>query len=262
MKKLIVNADDFGRTRGISRGIMHAHLQGVVTSTTALMNMPDTEQALSEVRDICPSLGIGVHLNITQGEPLLPQSRVASLVDNSGLFHLFHKEPELVNTINLSELRAEWQAQIEKFLAFGLQPDHFDSHQHISYFHEEVMRIMLELARDYGVAVRFPADGYPNLIGRESAQILLQEFGVQAPQTCLTDFFGDEISIEMMAGIISTLTEGTHELMCHPGYSDAQLDKTSVYSRQRDLELNILTDAAVKHVLRENQVKLVSFADL
>jgi len=262
MKKLIVNADDFGRTRGISRGTMHAHLHGVVTSTTALMNMPDTAQALSEVRDICPSLGVGVHLNITQGEPLLPQSQVASLVDNSGTFHKFHKKPELVNAINLSELRAEWQAQIEKFLAFGPQPDHFDSHQHISYFREEVMRIMLELARDYDVAVRFPADGYPNLIGRESAQTLLQEFGVQAPQTCLTEFYGDEISIEMMVGIISTLTEGTHELMCHPGYSDAQLDQTSVYSRQRDLELSILTDAAIKQALRDHQVKLVSFTDL
>lgn len=262
MKKLIVNADDFGRTRGISRGIMQSHLEGVVTSTTALLNMPDTTQALGEVRQLCPSLGVGVHLNITQGQPLLPASQVPSLVDEEGVFHLFHKKPELVRSINLEELRSEWQVQIEKFLSFGVQPDHFDSHQHVSYFSQDVMRVMLALAREYSVAVRCPAYGYPNLIDRQAGQSLLAEYGINAPHSCLTEFFGDEISTAMVVHLISELPDGTHELMCHPGYSDAYLDQTSVYSRQRDLEMDILTHASVQAALKDNQVSLATFSDL
>ena len=110
--KLIINGDDFGLTRGVSEGIIKCMKNGILTDTSAMTNMPFFEEAIN----IAKSKGInemGIHLNMTCGKPVLPQSEVSSICDENGNFY---RKPELIpSNIKLSELEKELRAQIEKF---------------------------------------------------------------------------------------------------------------------------------------------------
>ena len=138
-KQLIVNADDYGRTASVSAGIRQAHLRGIVTTTTAMMNMSsvgnDIRLALAE----CPRLGLGVHLVLTAGRPVLPSERVPSLAASDGSFYKLPQMIAILQKLNPAELRAEWRAQIEKFLRTGAMLDHLDSHHHAINVHANVV---------------------------------------------------------------------------------------------------------------------------
>src|SRR5512143_2034400 len=128
-RQLIVNADDFGRTRGVSAGILRAHQEGIVTSTTAMMNMTGVAADLHLAQTEAPQLGLGVHLNFTAGRPLLPPEWCASLVDEQG--HFLKQEVITANPDRLKpdELRAELKSQITAFKnGLNALPDHLDAH--------------------------------------------------------------------------------------------------------------------------------------
>src|SRR5512134_3413038 len=150
MKRLIINSDDYGRTPEISRGIREAHLNGVVTSTTCMMNIPTTAEDVAIAVQETPKLGLGVHLVLTMGKPLLPRVAVPSIVDGDGNHFKYTPFIENLPRLNMTEVKAEWRAQIERFIqAAGRKPTHLDSHHHSSYFTPELFRGMLELAREY-----------------------------------------------------------------------------------------------------------------
>lgn len=109
MIKLIVNADDFGFSAGVNYGIIHSHLNGIVNSTTVMMNMPGTEHALALAQQH-PCLRIGLHLVLTCGKPLL--SGMRSLTDENGVF----KSQSSLQDVSLDELEQEWSEQINRFL--------------------------------------------------------------------------------------------------------------------------------------------------
>ncbi len=147
MKNLIVNADDYGHTPGVARGIRQAHASGIVTSTTAMMNRPGVEKELQEAARACPDLGLGVHLVLTAGSPVLPPRQIPTLVDADGRFFRQGELEARLEAVNPEEARAEWRAQIEKFCAaLGHPPDHLDSHHHTSYWTPRLFAGMLELA--------------------------------------------------------------------------------------------------------------------
>src|SRR5262249_47753778 len=133
MRELIVNADDFGLTRQVSRGIIDAHCEGIVTSTTLLANGGAFEAALSMSRR-APRLGIGVHLNLSEGVPVSPPATIPSLVDPRGRLHLTPGRlwaGVLRCKVSLSDVERELRAQIEKVLRAGIAPTHFDGHKHV-----------------------------------------------------------------------------------------------------------------------------------
>ncbi|MBA3075615.1 MAG: ChbG/HpnK family deacetylase [Anaerolineae bacterium] len=105
-KRLIVNADDYGHTRGVSQGIRLAHLRGIVTSTTAMMNYPGAVDDLRMAVKECPRLGLGLHLVLTSGRPVLPAEKVPDLVNLEGKFYKYGPFIERMNQINL--LRSTW----------------------------------------------------------------------------------------------------------------------------------------------------------
>jgi len=157
MVRLIVNADDYGRTPGVAAGIREAHRRGIVTSTTAMMNMPGIGEALHAAREECPRLGLGVHLLLTVGGPLLPAERVRSLIGGDALFLRPEALAGRLSALVYGEVLAEWRAQVERFVAVvGEAPDHLDAHHHVAYWAPVLLRAMLELARAYGCAVRMP----------------------------------------------------------------------------------------------------------
>lgn len=148
MIKLIVNADDFGLTEGTNYGIIDGHINGLVNSTTMMMNMPGTEHAVRLAKEY-NLLGVGVHLVLTAGEPLLGD--VPSLVGSDGSFHKQSVVRE--GNINPEEVEREWTAQIEKFLSYGLTPTHLDSHHHVHGL--PILHDVLErLAAKYNVPIR------------------------------------------------------------------------------------------------------------
>jgi len=262
IKKLIVNADDFGRTASVTGGILRAYRQGIVTSCTAIMNIPTSEEALREAASTCPELGMGVHLNITHGRPLLPAQEVSSLVDDGGEFRRFNQDESLMSAIDPGELCAEWRAQVEKMISLGIQPDHLDSHHHLAYLDNTLFSVFLEVAATFNLPVRFPPGEYHTSLGREEIRRMLTEHGLAAPQSCQTGFYGAGVSREKLVDIFRALPDGTHELMCHPGLPDPQLCATSAYGAEREQELAILTDQAVKGALVQHRVGLARFADL
>lgn len=265
MKQLIINSDDYGRTPDISRGIRESHLNGVVTSTTCMMNIPttaaDVEVALKET----PELAMGVHLVLTMGRPITRREG-SSITDENGNFFKYVPFVEHVPQMDMDEVKAEWRAQIEAFIkAAGRKPTHLDSHHHSSYFAPQLFRGMLELAKEYDSAIRFP---FTHSISSELVETnkhvpqLMEEFNPRRPEAFLVDFYDEKATREELLRLVSSLGDGTTEIMCHPGYVDDGFAQESAYNFQRERELEILTDPAIKEAIEANGIKLTTFADL
>ena len=273
-KLLIVNADDFGHTQGVSAGILDAHRRGIVTSTTALMNKPGVESALQKARQICPGLGLGVHLVLTAGRPILPPAVIPSLVDKKGQFRGLKELITGLDSLELSEVRAEWMAQIDLFVkATGQKPDHLDAHHFCSCLSPALFELMLNLAGKLSVPIRMPfRDGSEFVIGDlpekernsilEAYPHLLEHFHQPFPRNFITSFYGQGISILSLKNILEHLPEGSSELMCHPGYADDELKSNSNYSSMREREHKVLTNDRIKTCLLEQGIKLIGFAQL
>jgi hypothetical protein len=276
-KQLIVNADDYGLTAGVSAGIRHAHLNGILTSTTVLMNRPNVEAELKIAAQECPKLGIGVHLNLTSGVTVLPSEQVPTLMKvldphDHGLHRL-----DMIGQLSMKEVQAEWRAQIEKFVrATGHAPDHLDSHHHSSYYTPELCNLMLDFAREYHCPIRSPFVNLdePNFIfddlpidlrdraKQEVSKILIDAIDVPKPDHFIADFYDEEATQETLLKIIDGLSDGVSELMTHPGYHDEDLTDFSVYNEPRPRELAALTDSAVRERIKANQIELISFGKL
>lgn len=274
-RRLIVNADDYGRTRGVSRGIRQAHRRGIVTTTTAMMNMPGVQDDLRQAHRACPRMGLGVHLVLTAGCPLRPPDRVPSLVTRAGDFPDVKDLPALFGRLNARDLRDEWRAQIETFLEIGLPLDHLDSHHHASYLSEAVLEVMLALAEEYAAPIRHPfgpsAMHSPLVKEMDQALVasirgfaprLLAAHPVKHPHDMIASFFGPGATLDNLAQILERLPRGDSELMCHPGYADAELRAGSGYNLQREQELAALTDGRVRAVVQRRDIELITFAGL
>jgi len=265
-KRLIVNADDYGRSPEISRGIREAHLQGVVTSSTCMMNIPTTADDISVALMETPKLGLGVHLVLTMGRPLSAPEAVSSLVNAGDAFYKYEAFIENIPNIKMDEVRAEWRSQIDKFVKVaGRKPTHLDSHHHSSFFSVELFRGMLELAREYDCAIRYPfMDGAEQEFEEAAKHVseFLKDFSPRRPDTFIATFYDVDATQEALFGIINRLKDGTTEIMCHPGHVDDSFAKESTYNFQRERELNILIDPAVRNAIDANGIELISFAEI
>ena len=266
MKRLIINSDDYGRTPEISRGIRDAHLRGVVTSTTCMMNIPTTAEDIAVALKETPELGLGVHLVLTMGSPISAPESVPSITDQNGHFFKYTPLVEQLPNLNMDDVKKEWRAQIEAFVrAAGRKPTHLDSHHHSSYFTPSLFRGMLELAKEYDCAIRFPFTGeIPKELEETNKHVpgLIQEFDPPRPDRFVVDFYDKRATYEELLNVITDLADGTTEIMCHPGHTDDAFAQESVYNNQRDRELKILTDPSIKAAIETNGIQLITFADL
>lgn len=284
MKSLIVNADDFGMTAGVNRAVIEAHARGIVTSTTVMANMPAFDDAV-QLAKAHPSLGVGLHFNITQGSPVAEASRVSSLLNPRGEF--FGTSTALLRQMLMGRLRVtdieiELRAQIEKALQAGLRLTHVDSHKH---FHALplVGEVIARVIGDYGIhAVRLPREQWRFPRQNRSAKLLKQSLGALAlAQLCRWSesklrragvktsdaFFGVTQtgfwSKSWLLDLIATLPEGVSELMTHPGYDDAELRRANTrLLESRATEFSLLTDPEIVAAVGESGVRLISYAQL
>jgi chitin disaccharide deacetylase len=272
--RLIINADDYGRSAEVSRGIRHAHLHGIVTSTTCMLNMPSVVDDIRVALKETPNLGLGVHLVLTSGKPLLPAEQVSALIQPNGSFLTPDEVIFRCPTFPVAEVKAEWRAQIEKFVAVaGKKPTHLDSHHHSSYFTPGMFQAMLELAREYDCAIRLLVSqdkdgsmaGIPDELLApimEHAPKLLEKFQPRHPTAFFASFYDDMATKDELIKIISGLDAGAYEIMCHPGYADAELIASSGYAIQRDFEREILTNLDVLAFVKKRKIELINFAQL
>ncbi|MGE6539053.1 chitin disaccharide deacetylase [Bacillus luti] len=223
MIQLIVNADDFGLTEGTNYGIIDGHINGLVNSTTMMMNMPGTEHAVHLAKEY-KTLGVGVHLVLTAGEPLLKD--VPSLIGTDGAFH--KQSVVWKGNINSEEVEREWTAQIEKFLSYGLIPTHLDSHHHVHSL--PILHDVLErLAAKYNVPIR-----------RCEEERAVHPFS----DVFYSDFYADGVTEDYFEKLGARVQDGQSvEIMVHPAYIDPELVKRSSYVMDRVKELRILTES-------------------
>lgn len=224
MIELIVNADDFGYSNGVNYGIIDAHRNGIVNSTTMLVNTPGVEHAALLAKQY-PTLGVGVHLNLTFGKPV--SENVSSLVNDTGQFSFKNN-----TDVSLEEVEREWEAQIEKFLSLGLKPTHFDSHHHV-HRRPFLAPVVKSLAEKYKLPVR-------NVFVTNEEQIpLLTEIFIDK-------FYGRNLSADVFKMLPEKVpAHSTVEMMCHPAYIDTFLKSNSSYCEERLTELDILTSVAL-----------------
>lgn len=270
-KYLIINADDYGLTPQVSAGIRKAHLEGILTSTTAMMNMPDAAFALEMAAAHCPNLGLGVHLTLTAGSPLLTPKQLPTLMRLSDGTR-FPREAvlrEQAASIPAAEVKAEWRAQIERFIQrTGKKPDHLDSHHNSSYFTYPFFEAMLELAAEYQVAVRLcygdaekgdytaiPKD----FIADTTPHELTRRFNIPAPDNFIGGFYDENVSLEFLLSVLQSLPSGVTELMSHPALDGEALQGISSNNIQREREMNLLIHPQVMEAVKANQIELVSF---
>ena len=122
--------------------------------------------------------------------------------------------------------------------------------------------IMLELAQEYNLPIRFPSKPEGNFPAIDPLVKFLGQSPVRSPQSCITSFYGEAASMANLSKIIAMIPEGVSELMCHPGYADRELMEGSSYTATRELELRILASEETKASLEKNGVGLARFSDL
>ena len=290
MKNLIVNADDLGWTEGVNRGIVEAHRRGLVTSTSLLANGRAWESAL-EVSRNHPELGVGVHLNLSDGPPVANAASVAGLVNKSGQLE---GGPESLllriaaRSLRVEEVEREWDAQIAKIKSSGIMPTHLDGHKHVHML-PGLLEVALRLAKKHGVgAIRIAHEEsrLRTLLatndGKQGGVRLKQ--GVQARGLKLlapdaremaeragiaaADYFcgiaqTGVMTREGVERLLEALPEGTTEFMCHPGYVDEELRRSATRLREsRAKELEILTDVSIRKLVASKGIRLINYGFL
>jgi len=248
-KRLIVNADDLGRTPGINAGIFEAHNQGLVTSATLMVGFPPAEAAAVEWSRL-PKLGIGLHVALTGGRPILPPEEVPSLVDEKGRFLA---RPEGLDRARPDEVTAEVEAQFDRFRQWtGRLPTHLDSHHH-SHRLPMVYDALVSIAARQGLPVR-----------NASAEVgaWLRRDGIATTDRFSEDFFGQEANLETLLKILAGLAPGVTEIMCHPARVDEALRLDSSYVDERQQELAVLTHPEAIRAIREAGITLTHFGEL
>jgi hopanoid biosynthesis associated protein HpnK len=286
VRRLIINADDFGLTRGVNRAIVEGHEQGVVTSCTLMANGAAFEDAVS-LALATPRLSVGCHVVLVDGVPLLDSAKVSTLLTgpNSGRFgdgiSKFSLRA-LTGRLDAGQVEAEVTAQIRKLQTSGIAVSHLDSHKHTHMF-PQVFRPLLKAAAACGIrAIRNPfevvrislAAGRPALWKRYGEVKLLRslagsfrkatkEAGVTTPDGTLGIAVTGALDDQLFRLIIDKLPEGTWEFVCHPGYNDTELAGIQTRLRgSREQELQVLKSPETRDLLAHSGIELISYQDL
>jgi hopanoid biosynthesis associated protein HpnK len=285
VRRLIINADDFGLTAGVNRAIAEANRSGVLTSATIMANARAFNEAASLAK-AQPGLKTGCHIVLIDGDPVA--SNLSSLTNGSLRFRSSLKGFALAavrRRLSAEEIQREAEAQIRKIQALKISLTHLDSHKHTHMF-PHVLRPLLRAARACGIrAIRNPFEPLRTLPGGMlvgAPALWLRCAGVMAFQMFAAEFRGalkeegvistdgtvgiaatGKLDQKMLLSILSSLPEGTWELVCHPGYSDADLKNAGTrLTTSREVELNALISAETKEALARQKIELISYADI
>jgi len=286
VRRLIVNADDFGFTSGVNRGIVEAHSRGVVTSSTLMANGPAFAEAAQLSRAL-PDLSIGCHVVLIDGRPVLSAAQLPSLTRGTAFRNgmTMFAARAIAGGMDSDEIAAEATAQIRKIQAAGIYVSHIDTHKHTHLF-PKVLRPLLRAAGTCGVrALRNPFGprlplrsgdllARPGLWSRYVQLRVLGRFagkfreavdreGFITPDGTLGIVVTGALDETLFQLIARSIPPGTWEFVCHPGYNDSDLQAAETRLRaSRETELRVLTLPAARAVLLQEGIELISYREL
>jgi len=246
---LIVNADDYGISPGVSEGILRAAEAGIVTSTTVMANLV-TGHELRQLQD--SGLPCGCHLNLSCGPPT--DKFPAGLLDKRGRFdkQLSLNPKTWADSGSVDAAEEEWVTQIIYLRGAGLELTHLDSHHHVHLL-EPLFPIALHLAGAFELGLRVRAEHLAQARGA----------GIRHPGVLIESYFGNNnIGREDLLALLEATSADAVELMCHPGYVDDTLRSRSGYLREREHELEVLADPELKSRVEQMGWRLGGYGDL
>lgn len=243
--KVIVNADDFGYSKGQNLGILDCFQEGIVSSASLMVNMPGFEHAISLMKQYS-ILKVGLHFVMTVGKPV---SDAKGLTNEQGYFD---KNLNRLEQASQDEIEKEYRAQLNKFLETGFIPNHLDYHVSCN---QKQYEVIMKLAKEYHIPIRATSKEIENLANEQ---------GILYSQNFTEDFYDQGVSLETLINIFENNKEKKLiEIMCHPAFVDATILKNSSYNIQRAYEKEILTSQVVKDYLKEHKdIEIISYNDL
>ncbi len=255
MKRLIINADDFGFTSDVNAGIVHAHGHGILTSTTLMANGDAFEDAVRLAKET-PSLDIGCHLVLVQGRSLISGQPLPET-----LRQLIAKLPG-----RKLDVYAELRVQIEKILSAGLRLTHLDTHKH-THIVPSIFRIVARLAHEFAIPyVRLPLDEslplarVPCAMASRFYRGLASRYNVRMTCHFLGYRLTGSLNEETLAAALRHIPEGTTEFMCHPGFAGPELHAARTRLKEsRERELEALTSPRIRELIAQHGVTLTGF---
>lgn len=242
MCNLIINADDFGYSKGVNLGIVEAYLEGVLTSTTLMVNMPGVLHAVECVKQ-CPNLGVGLHLNISLGYSL---TKGKTLVDENNKFF----KPTQLKDFDIYDEKEIYEEIKAQYLLFKeimkKEPTHLDSHLFTSDIIPKMKNAAIRLASELNLPLRNHKIGSY----QEVKFINYRNFNAKPDLNYIIEYFDEIIKDDFV------------EIMTHPGYLDLYLYKNSSYSIQRVEEVEFLKSLELKELIEKNKVKLINYSNI
>ena len=248
--RLIINADDFGRTRGINYGIAEAMKNGVLSSTTIMMNMLYAEHAVKLAKKEGIT-SIGVHLTFIEKSLSLGKT----LVDENGIFK---KYPELMKEADIEEIKTEMRIQIDKLISMGIKPTHLDGHHHVHLYCLKMTEAVFTVAKEYDLPVRVGKTGKTTRMGEE---IIVPEW-IKTIDLFEDGYYDDKVgAADFMALVESAAGYEVVELMCHPAFLCTDTLKSS-YSYPRLTELDVITSDEIKEFIKNKGIEIIDYSVL
>ena len=280
-KQLIINADDFGINPAVNEAVHKAATEGILTSTSLMAGGDAFDEAVEMARSM-PSLGIGIHLTLVGGiKPVLPPSEVPSLTWDNGVFcHDYGKliVRDLEGKISLSEVYAEWDAQIQKIMNTGLPVTHMDGHQHMHMW-PHFYPIARDLAKKYHIScMRVPDEDV--LFGMKDGHIIrwaaknglsllsrmhrpdLKKNHIRTNDHFFGMLYGGHLSPERFAKFILQTKPGITEIMCHPSADTRAMEDTFHWGYHGEDELAGLLADINRELIEKKQISLISYRDV
>ena len=280
-RRIIINADDFGLCDGVNKAVAWAHSDGILTSATIMVNMPAAEKAVKIAKKL-PSLGVGVHLNLTEGRPISKEPCIDRLLDSDGQFA---HSPFKLSLLSLAghkireAIRTELAAQIQWVIDHGLKPTHLDSHKHIHSF-PALFSIVCQSARSFQIpAIRWTFE--PKELSRIPWPMTSEEGRIRALKVRIMAKINrmqnkDFLKIDALLGIAHTgkidvnffkavtlyNSAATVEVMTHPGLTDGLDEDKTRLLHQRKIELDALCSGKTRQYFKDAGIKLVHYGQL
>ena len=299
---VILTADDFGASENINEGIEFALSREAITAVSALMNFPSSHEDLREMADRFPRTGIGVHLNLTTGAPVLDPRRVPSLVDAQGNFLAVDVLLSRIRAVSLVELELELRAQIHALEGLGIRVDHLSDHNGMLSMYPPFFEVFTRLAREYGLPVRspltasvkyprlFPDAGtvkkgkdmawrvvgrnpfgalgllpYTNVASLEERAERLDELGIPHPEILIDCLYGNPTP-STAVHVLRNLPARVSEIVVHLGTSRRSGAYPSGldldYFDKREQELAVVTSEYLREYAKSLNIRAIGFGEI
>lgn len=299
-KYLIVTADDYGASKNISEGIRLAADNGILSAISAMTNFRESLPGLKSLCDQYPSIGIGVHLNITTGKPLSDPYLIPSMVNDQGNFYTISELLPRLKSISTSELKTELRAQVQVLADNGIRIDHLSNQHGILTAYPAFFEVVVDLAKEYNCPVRSPEIAsmkYPRVFSHSvmynegykifrsfaithplKALAYYHEFNnndfnniiakldnsqITHPDLFIDCFYGNPTETNLIF-ILNHLPSGINEIVLHLGTQDRQQEYPSGlnldYFSYREQELMTISNCNFNNQLHQMNIRKINYS--